>query len=295
MIERKSGMEIRNPEILADKELAQFIQELEDYDVPDCFDDINYVPSIEELKSFTEEQLDYLRMTINEDESDSIYDGGERYERAHHRCMLVIPMIDEELKRRKESSDVMKEKCKLSDDVKKEIVRQYPESVKLIAKDFVNEYVEVDMYRLQDDWLGCFSKYYTVGVTADSKMDSEFHVMTDGLLDNEKEKVMISDISDIIIKLYRGEILRKFGTIVKVSEKAKDLFGFDYYILDCHDLGVSSNGKSIFHVQLVQIYESEYDFIQSNDCNAFFDYYESKIPVEVQYLFGAKREPLRGD
>jgi len=100
LIERKNNMEIKNPQILADKELAQFIRELEDYDVPDYFDDINYIPSGEEIKTFTEEQLDYLRMTVNEDESDAIYDGGERYELAHRRCKLVIPMIDEELKRR---------------------------------------------------------------------------------------------------------------------------------------------------------------------------------------------------
>ena len=48
-------------------------------------------------------------MSVNEDESDSIYDGSEQYECAHHRCVLVIRMIDEEKKRRKGFCDVRKD------------------------------------------------------------------------------------------------------------------------------------------------------------------------------------------
>lgn len=93
-------MKIRNNNILHDEELSKFIEELDSCDMPYCFEDSNYTPSEEDIKSFTNEQLEYLKMSVNEDESDAIYEGGALYEAAHKRCLLVKSMIKEELKRR---------------------------------------------------------------------------------------------------------------------------------------------------------------------------------------------------
>lgn len=183
------------------------------------------------------------------------------------------------------------EKFSLDKNMKSEIAKQYPEGAILIEQDFVEKYVDVDMYRVQDEF-GFFSKYYTVGVTADERFDSEFNIMVDGILNEEKEQVLISDIADIIIKLYSGEIASKSSTVVSVSEKAKELFGFNYYLFDFHDLGVSCDSKPVYHIQLVQIYENEYDFIKQNGHNEFLDLYEGNVPEDVQFMFGATREPI---
>ncbi len=183
-------------------------------------------------------------------------------------------------------------KFKLSQNKKAEIIKQYNESFSLIAKDFVPECVEVDMYRLQDEWFGAFSKYMTVGVTADARFDSEFYLMVDGLLDTEKEKIIISEISNMILKLYNNEIACSSSTVVKVSDEAKKAFGFDYYLFDFHDFGISYEDKPIYYIQPVQIYENEYNFIQQNNHNVFLDLYEAKVPEDAQFLFGASREPL---
>ena len=183
------------------------------------------------------------------------------------------------------------EKIKLAQKFKEEIVKQYPEAATRIAQDFVGEYVDVDMYRVQDEF-GCFSKYYTVGVTADERFDSEFNIFVDGRLEPEKEQVMISDMALIIAELYSGEIACKSSTVVKVSDKAKGTFGFDYYLFDFHDLGVTCEGEAIYHIQLVQIYENEYHFIQQNDHNDFLDLYEENVPEDEQFCFGTPRKPL---
>ena len=183
------------------------------------------------------------------------------------------------------------EKIKLAQKHKEEIVKQYPEAIACIAQDFVGEHVEVDMYRVQDEF-GFFSKYYTVGVTADKRFDSEFNLFIDGILEPEKEQAMISDMSVIIAKLYSGEIACKSSTVVKVSEKAKEAFGFDYYLFDFHDLGITCEGETIYYIQLVQIYENEYNFIQRNGHNDFLDLYEENVPEDAQFCFGTLREPL---
>lgn len=87
-----------------DPELADFLdEELATYpEVPDCFDDYNYIPTQNELKNYTEEQLEYLQMSANEDESDALYDGGELYEKLRDRNTKIRKMIQEELKRRNE-------------------------------------------------------------------------------------------------------------------------------------------------------------------------------------------------
>lgn len=95
-------MKVRNNNILSDKELSKFVEELDGCDMPSCFEDSNYMPSEDDIKSFTNEQLEYLRMSVNEDESDAIYDGWHYYKKAHKRCLLVKSMIKEELKRRNE-------------------------------------------------------------------------------------------------------------------------------------------------------------------------------------------------
>lgn len=95
-------MIVLNEKILEDRELTKFMEELEGFNMPSCFEDINYIPTQEEIKTFSNEELEYLSMTVNEDESDAIYDGGALYEKAHNRCLLVKSMINEELKRRNE-------------------------------------------------------------------------------------------------------------------------------------------------------------------------------------------------
>ena len=181
-------------------------------------------------------------------------------------------------------------KIQLNATKKKELIKQYADyfaADTLIAKDFVPEYVEVDMYCVKEEMFGSFSKYVTVGVTSDEKFDSEFYVMTDGVLDAEKEKILLADIADMISKLYSEEIACKSSTVVKVSDEAKKAFGFDYYLFAFHNLDCSC-----YHVQPVQIYENEYKFIQANGHNAFLDIYDEQVPDDAQYYFGAKREPL---
>lgn len=95
-------MKVRNNNIVSDKELSKFIEELDNCDMPHYFEDSDYIPSKDDIKSFTNEQLEYLKMSVNEDESDAIYEGGALYEAAHKRCLLVKSMIKEELKRRNE-------------------------------------------------------------------------------------------------------------------------------------------------------------------------------------------------
>ena len=87
-----------------DTELAEFLdEELANYlEVPDCFDNYDYIPSQDELKTFNKEQLEYLQMSANIDESDALYDGGELYEKLHNRNMKIKELIEEELKNRNE-------------------------------------------------------------------------------------------------------------------------------------------------------------------------------------------------
>lgn len=87
-----------------DPELADFLdEELSKYpEMPDCFNDYDYIPTQDELKIYNEEQLEYLQMSANIDESDAIYDGGELYEKLHKRNVEIRKMIQEELKRRNE-------------------------------------------------------------------------------------------------------------------------------------------------------------------------------------------------
>ena len=181
-------------------------------------------------------------------------------------------------------------KIQLSTTKKEELIQQYADcfaAETLVAKDFVPEYAEVDMYCVKEELFGSFSKYVTVGMTADEKFDSEFYVMTDGVLDAEKEKILLADIANMISKLYGDEIALKSSTMVKVSDEAKKAFGFDYYIFDFRNFDCSC-----YHVQPVQIYENEYKYIQANGHNAFWDIYEEEVPEDAQYCFGAKREPL---
>ena len=87
-----------------DPELADFLdEELSKYpEMPDCFNDYDYIPTQDELKIYNEEQLEYLQMSANIDESDAIYDGGELYEKLHNRNVKIRKMIQEELTRRNE-------------------------------------------------------------------------------------------------------------------------------------------------------------------------------------------------
>lgn len=87
-----------------DSELADFLdEELTKYpEVPDCFDDYNFVPTEDDIKTYTEYQLEYLQMSVNVDESDALYEGGELYEKLHTRNIRIKKMIQEELKRRNE-------------------------------------------------------------------------------------------------------------------------------------------------------------------------------------------------
>lgn len=87
-----------------DPELADFLdEELSKYpEMPDCFNDCDYIPTQDELKTYNEEQLNYLQMSANIDESDAIYDGGELYEKLHQRNIKIRKMVQEELKRRNE-------------------------------------------------------------------------------------------------------------------------------------------------------------------------------------------------
>ena len=181
-------------------------------------------------------------------------------------------------------------KIQLMDTKKEILVKEYADrfaAETLLAKDFVPEYAEVDMYCVKEDLFGSFGKYVTVGVTADEKFDSEFYVMTDGVLNAEEEQILLSEIADMISKLYSGEIACKSSTMVKVSDEAKKAFGFDYYIFDFRNFDCSC-----YHLQPVQIYENEYKYILANGHNAFWDIYEEEVPEDAQYYFGAKREPL---
>ena len=181
-------------------------------------------------------------------------------------------------------------KIQLSTAKKEELIQQYADrfgAETLLAKDFVPEYAEVDMYFVKEESLDAFSKYITIGMTADEKVNSEFYVMTDGVLDAEKEKILLADIASMISKVYGNEIEFKSGTMVKVSDEAKKAFGFDYYLLDFHNFNCSC-----YHVQPVQIYENEYKFIQKHGHNVFWDIYEAKVDDDAQYYFGAKREPM---
>lgn len=87
-----------------DPELADFLdEELSKYpEMPDCFSDYDYIPTQDDLKLYNEEQLEYLQMSANIDESDAIYDGGELYEKLRKRNVKIRKMIQEELKRRNE-------------------------------------------------------------------------------------------------------------------------------------------------------------------------------------------------
>ena len=87
-----------------DSELADFLDEvLTKYpEVPDCFDDYDFIPTEDDIKAYTEYQLEYLQMSVNVDESDALYEGGELYEKLHARNIRVKKMIQEELKRRNE-------------------------------------------------------------------------------------------------------------------------------------------------------------------------------------------------
>ena len=87
-----------------DPELANFLdEELASYpEVPDYFDDYDYIPSQCELKMFNKEQLEYLQMSANIDENDALYDGGELYEKLHNRNIKIKELIEEELRNRNE-------------------------------------------------------------------------------------------------------------------------------------------------------------------------------------------------
>ena len=87
-----------------DSELADFLDiELSKYpEVPDCFDDYDFVPTEDELKDYTDYQLEYLQMSANVDESDALYEGGGLYEKLRDRNIKIRKMIQEEMKRRNE-------------------------------------------------------------------------------------------------------------------------------------------------------------------------------------------------
>ena len=87
-----------------DPELAEFLdEELANYpEMPDCFNDYDYIPTQDELMIYNEEQLEYLQMSVNIDESDALFDGGELYEKLRERNIKIKKMIQEELKRRNE-------------------------------------------------------------------------------------------------------------------------------------------------------------------------------------------------
>lgn len=83
-------------------QLASFLrEELNNYpDVPDYFEDVNYIPTEEELTKFSDYQLVYLKQSVNEDESDAIYEGQSYYDKMHDRKVKVHNMIKKEIIRR---------------------------------------------------------------------------------------------------------------------------------------------------------------------------------------------------
>ena len=70
--------------------------------IPVHFDDYNYIPTEDELKTFTKVQLEYLAMSANVDESDALFDGDELYRKLRERNLKIKSMINEELRRRDE-------------------------------------------------------------------------------------------------------------------------------------------------------------------------------------------------
>ncbi len=190
----------------------------------------------------------------------------------------------------------MADKVKISVKEKKTAKAQYLEALgidTLVAEDFVPAGVCVDMYRMQDDF-GIFSRYATLGLCAEKlKYVTEIFLMADGTLDPDKEKVMLDDVANIICKLCNGEIELKTGATVKASNAAKEAFGFDYYLFDFYDHGITYKDNPVDFVMPVQIYQKEYDFIQKNGHKAFFAEYEDQVPGDEQYYFGTPRKPLK--
>ena len=115
-------------------------------------------------------------------------------------------------------------KIKLSTTQKEELIQQYADrfaAETLVAKDFVPEYAEVDLYCVKEERFGSFSKYVTVGVTADEKFNSEFYVMTDGVLDVEKEKILINGKNSAL-------------------KRAEFCFYMKYYVEKCRNIWYNS-------------------------------------------------------
>ena len=98
--------------IVDDEELARFLYESESYDkIPSCFNDINYIPSVEEIKSFSKKQLDCLQEYVIYDVWDAI-NNEKDVEQAINRRKLVEAMIANEMaKRNEECASYLKSKC----------------------------------------------------------------------------------------------------------------------------------------------------------------------------------------
>ena len=95
---------ITNQNILKDKELAEYLEkELSKYpQTPECFENPDYIPTKEELKEFTEYQLDYLLMSANMDVSD-VLSYPDRSKVLKERYNLIADMISQEKKERSKS------------------------------------------------------------------------------------------------------------------------------------------------------------------------------------------------
>lgn len=161
----------------------------------------------------------------------------------------------------------------------------------LVAKDFVSDYINADMYCNLDEF-GIVCRYGTLGLCAEYFDDyAEIYFMSDGRLETEKEKIMLQDISNIICKLHNKEVGIHSGATVKASDIAKETFGFDYYFFDIYDFNFTYLDKPIYIIMPVPIYENEYNYIQTNGFDAFLEEYEFQVPKDEQF-FGVSRKPM---
>ncbi len=162
----------------------------------------------------------------------------------------------------------------------------------LVAKDFVAEYIKVDMYCNLDKF-GIICRYGTVGLCAEYFDDyAEIFFMSNGRLGAEKEKIMLQDISNIICKIHNKDVEIVSGATVKVSDEAKKNFGFDYYFFDIYDFDFTYLNKPIYIIMPVQIYENEYNYLQANGLDAFLKEYQKQVPKEDQLAFGLSRKQM---
>ena len=92
-----------------DSELAKFLDEELSMcaNIPAYFDDYNYIPTEDEIKTFTKVQLEYLVMSANVDESDELFDNGELSRKLRERNLKIKSMINEELRHREFESSVV--------------------------------------------------------------------------------------------------------------------------------------------------------------------------------------------